>query len=117
MPVLDAIEERRASVFVGVPAMYRMLHEAGAEERDLTSIRVWVSGADAMPAELAERFKRMGAHRHPARGRRASGEAAFAEGYGMVEAGGGGGRQGQPPRRPRRRALGESLGFRSRATS
>ena len=33
--VLDAIESRRASLFVGVPAMYRMLLEAGAEERDL----------------------------------------------------------------------------------
>ena len=35
--VLDAIESRRATMFVGVPAMYRMLEEAGASERDLTS--------------------------------------------------------------------------------
>ena len=48
-------------VFVGVPAMYRMLLEAGAEHRDLRSVRVWVSGADAMPPELARRFKQMGA--------------------------------------------------------
>ena len=59
--VLDAIEERRATVFIGVPAMYRMMDEAGAEHRDLTSIRVWGSGADAMPADLARRFKKMGA--------------------------------------------------------
>ena len=59
--VLDAIEARRATMFVGVPAMYRMLEEAHADERDLTSVRVWASGADAMPPELAERFKRMGA--------------------------------------------------------
>ena len=49
-----------ASVFVGVPAMYRMLLEAG-EQRDLTSVRVWISGADAMPADLAAKFKKMGA--------------------------------------------------------
>ena len=33
--VLDAIEERRAAIFIGVPAMYRMLLEAGAADRDL----------------------------------------------------------------------------------
>ena len=59
--VLDAIEARRATMFIGVPAMYRMLDEAHAAERDLTSVRVWASGADAMPPELAERFKKMGA--------------------------------------------------------
>src|SRR5262249_54999209 len=82
--VLDAIEQRRATMFVGVPAMYRMLDEAGAEDRDLTSVRVWASGADAMPPELAERFKKMGATiTVPLLG--ALGQAAFAEGYGMVE--------------------------------
>ena len=86
--VLDAIEERRATVFIGVPAMYRMLLEAGAEDRDLTSIRVWASGADAMPADLARRFKKMGATATlPLLG--PVGEATFAEGYGMVEVGGG----------------------------
>ena len=58
--VLDAIEERKPSIFVGVPAMYRMLLEAGAEQRDLSSIRVFMSGADVMPSELAATFKRMG---------------------------------------------------------
>ena len=51
--VLDAIESRHATIFIGVPAMYRMLLEAGAERRDLSSVRVWGSGADAMPPELA----------------------------------------------------------------
>ena len=59
--VLDAIETRRASIFVGVPAMYRMLLEAGAEHRDLSSVRIWGSGADAMPSELAQKFKSLGA--------------------------------------------------------
>jgi acyl-CoA synthetase (AMP-forming)/AMP-acid ligase II len=94
--VLDAIESRRATMFVGVPAMYRMLDEAGADERDLTSVRVWASGADAMPPELAERFKKMGATISvPLLG--AMGQAAFAEGYGMVEVGGGVAAKVSPP--------------------
>ena len=94
--VLDAIESRRATIFVGVPAMYRMLLEAGAEERDLRSIRLWVSGADAMPPELAERFKKLGATiTLPVVG--SMGEAAFAEGYGMVEIGGGAAAKLSPP--------------------
>jgi acyl-CoA synthetase (AMP-forming)/AMP-acid ligase II len=109
--VLDAIEQRRATMFVGVPAMYRMLDEAHAGERDLTSIRVWASGADAMPAELAERFKKMGATiTVPLLG--AIGQATFAEGYGMVEVGGGVAAKLSPPfvgagSGP----LGEALGF------
>jgi acyl-CoA synthetase (AMP-forming)/AMP-acid ligase II len=85
---LDAIETRRAGMFVGVPAMYRMMLEAGADKRDLTSIRLWVSGADAMPDELARRFQRMGAAATlPVIG--PVGMAAFVDGYGMVELGGG----------------------------
>lgn len=87
--ILDEIEQRRASVYVGVPAMYRMLLDAGAEDRDLSSIRVWISGADAMPAELADRFTRMGALA-TLPGGRTVGRAVFAEGYGMVETGGSG---------------------------
>ncbi len=94
--VLDAIETRRATMFVGVPAMYRMLDEAGAEQRDLTSVRIWASGADAMPPELAERFKKMGATISvPLLG--GVGQAAFAEGYGMVEVGGGVAAKLSPP--------------------
>ncbi|HEU5152672.1 MAG TPA: AMP-binding protein [Iamia sp.] len=87
--ILDEIEARRAAVYVGVPAMYRMLLDAGAEDRDLSSIRVWISGADAMPAELADRFTRMGALA-TLPGGRTVGRAVFAEGYGMVETGGSG---------------------------
>jgi len=58
---LDAIESRKATMFIGVPAMYRMMLEAGAEMRDLSSVRLWASGADAMPFELAKKFQRFGA--------------------------------------------------------
>jgi len=84
---LDVIEERRPSIFLGVPATYRLLLEAGAERRDLSSVRVWISGADVMPAELARTFQRLGAAvTIPLAG--SVGEALFVEGYGMVELGG-----------------------------
>jgi len=87
--VLDAIEARRSSVFIGVPAMYRMLEEAGADDRDLTCVRFWGSGADAMPADLAQRFKERGAAVGLPLVNRTLGDATFIEGYGMVEVGGG----------------------------
>ncbi len=106
--VLDAIEERRASMFVGVPAMYRLLLEAGAADRDLGSVRIWASGADVMPAELARQFKRFGGIvRIPGVGD--VGEATFAEGYGMVETGGGVAAKISPPYLPL--GLGDSVGF------
>ena len=106
--VLDVIEERRCSAFMGVPAMYRTLLEAGAPDRDLTSVRVWISGADVMPGELARRFKSFGAtatlpHFGPV------GEAAFIEGYGMVEVGGNVATKVSPPMLPF--GLGDSLGL------
>ena len=106
--VLDAIEARRATIFIGVPAMYRMLLEAGAESRDLSSIRIWGSGADAMPADLARRFKQMGATVSlPLIG--PVGEATFVEGYGMVEVGGGVAAKVSPPLLDL--GLGESVGI------
>lgn len=80
---LQLIEETRATIFVGVPAMYRALAEAGPESRDLSSIRAWVSGADAMPPELVPRFKKLGASA-AVLGQRLV-EAFFVELYGSVE--------------------------------
>ena len=106
--VLDAIETRRTSIFAGVPAMYRMLVEAGAEERDLSCVRMWISGADAMPQELSQKFKKLGASvRLPVVG--SVGEAVFAEGYGMVETGGGVAMRVSPPLVPG--GLGGSMGL------
>jgi acyl-CoA synthetase (AMP-forming)/AMP-acid ligase II len=87
MEIFDQIEDRGIAMFVGVPTMYRMLLEAGAADRDLRSVRVWLSGADVMPPELIHAFKRMGATvKLPGLG--PVGEATFIEGYGMVEVGG-----------------------------
>jgi acyl-CoA synthetase (AMP-forming)/AMP-acid ligase II len=97
---LDAIERRHATIFVGVPAMYRMMEEAGADERDLSSVRLWASGADVMPFALARRFQRRGATaRLPVVGRDV-GEAAFVDGYGMVELAGGAAMKLLPPGLP-----------------
>src|SRR5262249_6193888 len=99
----------RATVFVGVPAMYRMLLDAGAEQRDLRSIRVWLAGADVMPEDLARRFKRMGASATLPGVGWSVGEAMFAEGYGMVETAGGASVKRPPPFVPV--GLGESIGI------
>ncbi|MGI9579400.1 MAG: class I adenylate-forming enzyme family protein [Microthrixaceae bacterium] len=104
---LEVIQDRRSVGFIGVPAMYRMMLEAGAEEYDLTSVRFWASGADVMPTELAREFKSFGATADlPLVG--AVGEAAFLEGYGMVEVAGGVAAKVSPPMLPI--GLGDSLG-------
>jgi len=105
---LQIIEHRRCSAFIGVPAMYRTLFEAGAAEADLSSVRVWISGADVMPADLALKFKSFGASATlPGLG--PIGEAAFMEGYGMVEVGGNVATKLSPPMLPI--GLGDSLGL------
>ncbi len=69
--VLELIQERGVTVFVGVPAMYSILLHSGAEEYDLSSMRLWASGADAMPVEQIRKFMGFG--------------GMFFEGYGQVE--------------------------------
>ena len=86
---LDAIESRRATIFIGVPAMYRLMDEAGAEKRDLRCVRVWASGADVMPQDLARKFQGFGATATLPLTGGSVGQAMFVEGYGMVEVGGG----------------------------
>lgn len=106
--ILSAIEDRRCTAFIGVPAMYRTLLESGAAQRDLSSVRLWISAADVMPAELARQFKSFGATATlPGVG--AVGEAAFVEGYGMVEVGGSVAAKVSPPLLSI--GLGDSLGL------
>ena len=76
--VLDVIEKEKIDMFVGVPAMYKAMLDAGAEDRDLTSVMVWASSADVMPVALRKRFQNMGRLAGPVR-------AMFLEAYGMVE--------------------------------
>lgn len=69
--VLEAIQEKRATVFVGVPAMYSMMLAFGADNYDLSSMKLWASGADAIPVEHIRKFMSYG--------------GVFFEGYGQVE--------------------------------
>lgn len=78
--VLDLIETARPNVVVAVPTMYADLEAAGADERDLTSVQLWVSSADALPADRARRFQRRG---RALAGR--LGTALLLDVYGMVE--------------------------------
>jgi acyl-CoA synthetase (AMP-forming)/AMP-acid ligase II len=54
--VLAAIERERVTQLSGVPAMYRMLLDAGAERFDLGSLDTIAWGGDAMPEEVRVRF-------------------------------------------------------------
>jgi len=69
--VLAAIEKYHATLFMGVPAMYNLMLESHPEKYDLSSMRYWISGADAMPVDQIKRFEKLGGR--------------FIEGYGLVE--------------------------------
>lgn len=86
--MLDLIEEHRPVLFIGVPTMYADLEAAGAARRDLSSIRLFASSADAMPEERARRFQTYGAA--AVVGGKPRGKATFVDGYGMVELSGAG---------------------------
>lgn len=79
--ILGAIQESGATIFVGVPAMYQMMLDAGLDDYDLSSVRIWGSSADAMPEEVAAEFRK--------RGRLKIGpfemESIVLDAYGMVE--------------------------------
>jgi len=81
--VLEAIDKYQATYFVGVPAMYAMMLEAGLENYKLTSMKAWCSAADAMPQEHIEIFRKKGGlvkfWGKPLM------PAIFIEAYGMVE--------------------------------
>ena len=74
--VLDHIERYRVTMFAGIPTMFRMLLAAGAEDRDLTSMRLWGGGGDAFGAELVTTFRRL------------SPRSVFVTGYGLAETAG-----------------------------
>jgi long-chain acyl-CoA synthetase len=79
--VLDAIERRRVTQLSGVPAMYRMLLDAGAERFDLGSLDTIAWGGDAMPEDVRARFDAIvrRSRRRPPR---------WVTGYGLAETAG-----------------------------
>ncbi|MET7287077.1 long-chain fatty acid--CoA ligase [Streptomyces sp. NPDC005573] len=71
--VVDAVERHRVTVFPAVPTMYVALLEAAGRDRDLSSLRVGVSGGAAMPGEVIRAFE----ERFPG--------VVILEGYGLSE--------------------------------
>jgi len=72
-PVLDAIERHRCTIFSGVPTMYYALLQADVAGRDLSSLRVGISGGAAIPGEVIRAFE----EKFPG--------AVILEGYGLSE--------------------------------
>jgi long-chain acyl-CoA synthetase len=56
-PVVDAIEKHRCTIFSGVPTMYFGLLKMDTSGRDLSSLRVGVSGGAAIPGEIIKAFE------------------------------------------------------------
>ena len=56
-PVVDAIEKHRCTIFSGVPTMYFGLLKMDTSGRDLSSLRVGVSGGAAIPGEVIKAFE------------------------------------------------------------
>jgi long-chain acyl-CoA synthetase len=56
-PVVDAIEKHRCTIFSGVPTMYFGLLKMDTAGRDLSSLRVGVSGGAAIPGEVIKAFE------------------------------------------------------------
>jgi long-chain acyl-CoA synthetase len=55
--VLDAIERHHATVFCGVPTMFVALQHADLTGRDVSSLRVCVSGGASIPGEVLRGFE------------------------------------------------------------
>jgi len=55
--VLDAIARYRCTIFSGVPTMYYTLLQADVAGRDLSSLRVGISGGAAIPGEVIRMFE------------------------------------------------------------
>jgi long-chain acyl-CoA synthetase len=55
---LDVVERDGVTVFEGVPTMFSaMLHQPDAANRDMSSLRLCVSGGSAMPVEVMRSFE------------------------------------------------------------
>jgi long-chain acyl-CoA synthetase len=55
--VVDALERHRCTIFSGVPTMYHALVQSDTSGRDLSALRVGVSGGAAMPGEVIRAFE------------------------------------------------------------
>ncbi len=78
--VLDLIESGRVNLLSGTPTMFRLLWDAGARARDLSSIVAFGGGGDYFDLDLVNRFRAL--PRGPAE------PVFFVTGYGMTETAG-----------------------------
>ena len=82
--ILTKIEKYRVTFFAGIPTMFKMLLQAGAEQHDLTSIQLWGGGADAFPPDLVRRFRELSKRKKWG----ITIKPLFVHGYGMAETAG-----------------------------
>jgi long-chain acyl-CoA synthetase len=68
---LHYLEKYKATLYTGVPAMYNLMLQFHPEKYDLSGMRYWIAGADAMPEDQKKQYESFG--------------GKFIEGYGMVE--------------------------------
>ncbi|GAB3746761.1 long-chain-fatty-acid--CoA ligase [Nocardiopsis nanhaiensis] len=54
---VEAMERHRCTIFAGVPTMYQELLNTDTSDRDLSALRVGVSGGDSMPGEVMRDFE------------------------------------------------------------
>lgn len=83
---LDTIERFGVTSVVGVPTMFTQLVNSNPDPARLRSVRLWLSAADHLPAEVRLRMRRYGALLRLPGGRRVP--PVLLNGYGMVELGG-----------------------------
>jgi acyl-CoA synthetase (AMP-forming)/AMP-acid ligase II len=78
--ILELIEAHRVNIIAGTPTMYRLLWDAGAPGRDLSSIISFGGGGDYFDVELVNRFRALP--------HGADAPVFFVTGYGMTETAG-----------------------------
>jgi long-chain acyl-CoA synthetase len=78
--ILDLIEAHRVNIISGTPTMYRLLWDAGAPSRDLSSILSFGGGGDYFDVDLVNRFRALP--------HGADTPVFFVTGYGMTETAG-----------------------------
>lgn len=71
--VIDAVEEHGATQFAGVPTMYMALIQTPTKGRDVSSLRMTISGGSSIPGEVIRSFE----EKFP--------RATVLEGYGLSE--------------------------------
>ncbi len=79
---LEIMDREHIGLFVGVPAMFVMMEDEGIDKYDLSGLKMLGSAADAMPKQVAEKFRKKGTFIKIGPYRQ---KAFFSEVYGMVE--------------------------------